>query len=530
MNPNKKKTAIIIGAGPAGLTAAYELLQHTNIKPIVFEMTSDLGGISKTVNYKGNRIDIGGHRFFSKSTRVMEWWANILPPQQSNESEVNISYQNAHRPLKLNEHGPNPDSEDKVMLVRNRLSRIYFLRKFFSYPISLSVETLANLGIFRSITIGISYFRSIAFPIREEKTLEDFLINRFGHQLYNTFFKDYTEKVWGVPCNQISAEWGAQRIKGLSITKAILHAITSKFKSASDIHQKKTETSLIEKFLYPKYGPGQVWEEVTRLIESKGGEVIKNKRVTNLKLENNAITEVIVQDTVTSEATTITGDYFFSTMPIKELIKALGNPVPDEVKSISEGLMYRDFITVGLLLNKLKIENKTSYKTHNNVVPDNWIYIQERDVKIGRLQIFNNWSPYMVKDPDTVWIGLEYFCNEGDELWQMPDNDFIQFAIKELSKIDIIEEKEVLDHTIIRMPKAYPAYFGTYNQLPVVRKFTDNIPNLFLIGRNGMHKYNNQDHSMLTAITAVENIIHGVHSKDNLWSINTEEDYHEQKS
>jgi protoporphyrinogen oxidase len=368
------------------------------------------------------------------------------------------------------------------------------------------------------------------FPIREEKTLEDFLINRFGKTLYLTFFKDYTEKVWGVPCHEISAEWGAQRIKGLSILKAIQHAITSKFKKPHDIHQKKTETSLIEKFLYPKFGPGQVWEEVARIIESKGGQVIKNKKAIAFAFEENKrLKETTFQDTVTGETMTLSGDYFFSTMPIKNLVEAMGSSVPENVKRVSSGLMYRDFITVGLLLNKLKIKNRTGIQTLNDLVPDNWIYIQERDVKIGRLQIFNNWSPYMVNDPNTVWIGLEYFCNEGDPLWEMQDDAFIQFAIDELCKIDIIEKQEVIDHTIIRMPKAYPAYFGTYNELSVVRAFTDSIENLFLVGRNGMHKYNNQDHSMLTAITAVENIIHGVKEKDNLWSINTEEDYHEEK-
>lgn len=529
--PGNKQVAIIIGAGPAGLTAAYELQKQTDIQPIVLEMTSDIGGISKTINYKGNRIDIGGHRFFSKSNRVMDWWAEILRPQQQESQEpITITYHQSSRPITSSAVGPDPTKEDKVMLIRNRVSRIYFLRKFFSYPVSLSVQTLRNLGLVKSVMIGLSYCRSVVLPVRPEKTLEDFLINRFGRVLYKTFFKDYTEKVWGVPCDKISAEWGAQRIKGLSVTKAIWHALTSRLRRSSDIRQKKTETSLIEKFLYPKYGPGQVWEEVARRVEEKGGVVHLRKKVIELRVDASGnLTEVVAQDTQTGELLTLKGDYFFSTMPIRELIQAMGSNVPAAVRAISDGLQYRDFITVGLLLTQLKIKNNTSFSTRNNLVPDNWIYIQERDVKIGRLQIFNNWSPYMVNDPNTVWIGLEYFCNEGDDLWNKPDAEFIQFAIDELCKIDIIERQQVIDHTILRMPKAYPAYFGSYNQLSTVRSFTDSIENLFLIGRNGMHKYNNQDHSMLTAMTAVENIVTDVTSKDNLWAINTEDDYHEEK-
>jgi protoporphyrinogen oxidase len=530
MSKGEGKKAIIIGAGPAGLTAAYELLMHSDIKPVVVEMTQDMGGISKTVNYKGNRIDIGGHRFFSKSSRVMNWWTNILPVQgmPKDASEVDISYQNKKTAVSIAENGPDPDKTDRVMLIRNRLSRIFFLGKFFSYPISLSWNTLSNLGLVQTIGIGFSYMKSTLFPIKPERSLEDFIINRFGKKLYLTFFKDYTEKVWGTPCNEISAEWGAQRIKGLSIWKAILHVLT-KSRKKSSINQKDTETSLIERFMYPKLGPGQMWDEVSKIVQAKGGEVIRGKKVTRLNLEGKRITEIEITDSVTKEKQTLAGDYFFSTMPVKELIQALGDKVPANVREVSEGLLYRDFITVGLLLSKLKIKNETEIKTLNQLIPDSWIYIQERQVKLGRLQVFNNWSPYMVSDINKVWIGLEYFCNEGDELWNMKDEDFMRFAIRELASINIIEEKDVLDSTILRMPKAYPAYFGTYDRFAEIRAFTDSIENLFLVGRNGMHKYNNQDHSMLTAMTAVENIINGVSDKSNLWSINTEMDYHEEK-
>ncbi|RWZ86165.1 MAG: NAD(P)/FAD-dependent oxidoreductase [Hydrotalea sp. AMD] len=524
------KIAIIIGAGPAGLTAAYELVTKTDIQPIILEKSTDMGGISKTVVYKGNRMDIGGHRFFSKSDVVMQWWQNILPIQGAaakDDIQKDIFYQRKKTTVMLSPNGPDPEQTDRVMLIRKRLSRIFFLRKFFDYPITLSAKTLSNLGIIRIIKIGFSYVKIRLFPLKEVHTLEDFFISRFGTELYQTFFKDYTEKVWGVPCSAIAADWGAQRIKELSVSQAILHAIKSIFQKQQSIEQKNVSTSLIEQFMYPKLGPGQMWEIVAALVQEKGGIIMKNTNVVAIHTENSLVKSVAYTDAVSGETKTITGDYFFSTMPVKELITGIGNVVPADVKKISDGLQYRDFITVGLLLNRLKIKNETGILTINNVVPDNWIYIQERDVKIGRLQIFNNWSPYMVADETKVWIGLEYFCNEGDKLWQMDDASFIQFAIEELHKIDIIDRNDVIDSTIIRMPKTYPAYFGTYHQFNTIRQFTDTFSNLFLIGRNGMHKYNNQDHSMLTAITAVENIRNGITTKDNIWAINTEGDYHE---
>ena len=528
----KSKKAIIIGAGPAGLTTAYELLYKTDIKPVVFEMTGDLGGIAKTVNYKGNRIDMGGHRFFSKSDRVMNWWQNIMPlagAPSKDDLVTDITYQNQKRSITLSKNGPDPEKSDVVMLIRKRLSRIFFLRRFFDYPISLNMNTISNLGIIRLVKIGFSYIKIKLCPIKEEKSLEDFFINRFGRELYKTFFKDYTEKVWGVPCNKIKPEWGAQRIKGLSITKALLHALKSIFAKSSSISQKDVETSLIEQFLYPKHGPGQMWEETTKIIKEKGGEIFMHHTIVGMNLSGKNITEVKIKDEKTGEIKTITGDYFFSTMPVKELIQCMGSIVPEDVRTVANGLMYRDFITVGLLLKKLKIKNETTFPSYKNIVPDNWIYIQERDVKLGRLQIFNNWSPYMVKDSDTIWMGLEYFCNVGDPLWEMSDSEFIKFAIDELHKIDIIEKEDVLDKTIIRLKNTYPAYFGSYDRFDTIREYTDKIENLFLIGRNGMHRYNNQDHSMLTAMVAVENIINGIKIKDNLWSVNAEMEYHEEK-
>jgi len=534
------RTAIIIGAGPAGLTAAYELLEKTEIKTIIYEMTGDVGGISKTVNYKGNRIDIGGHRFFSKSDKVIEWWRNFLPLQgapskddiilgrsvpPSRKSRVWKS--DSKNPGKFD--GPDPEKTDGVMLIRTRLSRIFLVRKFFDYPVSLNLNTLSNLGIRKILKIVLSYIKIRLFPIRNEKTLQDFFINRFGKQLYLIFFKGYTEKVWGITCDKIKPEWGIQRIKGLSFSKALLHAVNNIFFTDSSITQKNTETSLIGYFMYPKFGPGQMWEEVSKNIREKGGELYLSHRVVRLRHEGNMIVEAEVRNETTGGTVTVKGSYFLSTMPVKELIECLGESVPEEVRRVAQGLIYRDFITVGLLLKKLKITNNTRMRSINNIIPDNWIYVQDKDVKLGRLQIYNNWSPYLVKDGNNVWIGLEYFCNEGDELWNKSDGHLARFAVEELARIGIIEEDHVLDFTIIRMPKAYPAYFGSYERFELIRRFTERFENLFLMGRNGMHRYNNQDHSMLTAMASVENIIKGVRSKDNIWNINTEREYYETK-
>jgi len=528
-NYSSKKIAVIIGAGPAGLTAAFELLEKTDIKPIVFEQTEDIGGISKTVNYKGNRIDIGGHRFFSKSGRVMKFWLDLMPIQTA-PAKDDLQLGRQLPPVEQNSSvEADPEKTNKVMLIRKRLSRILFMRKFFDYPISLTIKTVVNLGIFRTFKITASYFRVKLSGARKEKSLEDFLINRFGKELYKTFFRDYTEKVWGVSCDKIRPEWGAQRIKGLSIKRAIKHAVKAAIRRDISIGQKEIETTLISQFLYPKYGPGQLWEEVADIVKSKGGEIHLRHKVVGVEHNGHRIISIKVKNEQTSTITNIPADYVFSSMPVRDLIEAMGQSVPEKVREVAAGLYYRDFITVGLLVKKLKIKNDTAEKTVNNIIPDNWIYIQEKDVKIGRLQIFNNWSPYMVADKNTVWLGLEYFCNEGDKLWNMPDEKFRELAVSELVKIGMIEKEEVLDSVVIRVEKTYPAYFGSYDRFDVIRNYTDGLSNLFLIGRNGMHRYNNQDHSMLTAMTAIENIVKGIKSKDNIWQVNSEEDYHETK-
>jgi len=497
-----KKTAIIIGAGPAGLTAAYEFLQRTDIKPIILEMSGDIGGISKTVNYKGNRIDIGGHRFFSKSDVVMDWWQNILPVEScvgDNQIETLISYQNKSRVIKRNEAKLDRNNTDNIMLIRNRLSRIFYLRKFFDYPISINFQTIKNLGLFRLISIGYSYILARLLPIKKEKSLEDFFINRFGKSLYKTFF-------------------------------TLIHFIrTHWIKKDDSIHQKSTETSLIEKFMYPKFGPGQLWEEVAKIVCEKGGKIIFHQKVVRIKYSGANITSVIAEDPATGKLNTYEAYYFFSTMPVKNLIRGMGISVPLVVQEIAMGLQYRDFITVGLLLNGMTIKNQTKIKTRNDVIPDNWIYIQEKDIRVGRIQVFNNWSPFMVQDEENIWLGLEYFCNENDDLWNNSEEDMKNFAISELIKMGMIEQENVLDGVVIKMPKTYPAYFGTYTQFDKLKEFTDGFHNLFLVGRNGMHKYNNQDHSMLTAMTAVNNIISGKTDKSNIWAVNTEQEYHEEK-
>jgi protoporphyrinogen oxidase len=523
MKSKSNEKAVIIGAGPAGLTAAYELLTRSNIVPIVLEKSEYMGGLSRTVEHNGNRIDIGGHRFFSKSDRVMNWWLEHLPLEGSTLKPHKISYHRNDRLVTGN--APTTDGQP-CMLVRQRKSRIYFLRKFFAYPIQLTSDTLRNLGVKRVLRIGFSYLKTLLFPPKRVENLEQFFISRFGKELYLTFFKSYTEKVWGVPCEQISAEWGAQRIKGLSIKNTLLHLAKKLGKRSSDLRQKDTETSLIEQFLYPKLGPGQLWEVVADKVKALGGEILTRQEVTSIHTDKGRITAVSVRGPDGLERQ-LTGNYFFSTMPIKELVNELQAAVPAHVREVSSNLQYRDFITVGLLVKKLSVKDR---ENPTGRIQDNWIYIQEPDVLAGRLQIFNNWSPYMVKDPDTVWIGVEYFCYETDSMWNLPDSEMASLAGRELERIGIIESQDVTDFKVIRMPKTYPAYFGVYNRFEEVRSYLDAFPNLFLVGRNGMHKYNNQDHSMLTAMTAVDNIIEGRTDKSNIWAVNTEMDYHEEKA
>ena len=519
------KKILIIGGGPAGLTAALELARKGWCNVTILEREKQLGGISRTLEHCGNHIDIGGHRFFSKSDIVMQWWRDIMPLQGSPScDDVLLS-----RPVPLAPGGPDPEKEDRAMLVRSRLSRILFLRRFFNYPVSLSVDTLRNLGLSRVVKMGVSYLWSIVYK-REEKSLEDFFINRFGKELYKTFFRDYTAKVWGVPCCQIGADWGAQRVKGLSVAKVLAHALR-KLVFWRKKGKQDGETSLIEEFWYPKYGPGQLWETVGAEAEKLGVRILREQDVTALEMEDEKVTGLRVRDFISGEERIESADFVISTTSVRELIDKMGKHAPEKVRDVASRLVYRDFMTVGLLLNKLKLKSKQMNTTvgEYGVVPDNWIYVQENDVKVGRLQIFNNWSPYLVADRSKAWVGMEYFVNEGDELWSMDDASFATFAIGELEKIGVIDSADVVDYAVFRIQKAYPAYLGSYKEFGVIRNWTDSIPNLYLVGRNGMHRYNNMDHSMLSAMEAVKNITSGVLAKNNIWEVNTEKEYHESK-
>lgn len=509
----------VIGAGPAGLTAAYELLSRgKDCSVTVFEEDTRLGGISRTVNYKGNRMDMGGHRFFSKVRRVNEWWQKMLPLQGSPSKDDAI----LERPVTLCEGGPDPEKEDRVMLRRNRVSRIYFNKKFFDYPISLKPETFINMGFATTFVVALSYFKALVVK-RKEKTLEDFYINRFGKKLYSMFFERYTENLWGRHPSQIDPSWGAQRVKGVSIMAVLKNALFGKKLSKKG----KVETSLIDEFSYPKFGPGQLWETAAAEIEKLGGKIVFGAKVVKVNLSKEGSVDSIVYQKDGKEFTEEC-DQAISSMPLKDLLLGM-NGVPANVAQIASGLPYRDYITVGVLVPKLLLKNKTKHKTISNIVPDDWVYVHDHSVKMCRFQIYNNWSPYLVKDlENTVWVGLEYFCNEGDEMWSMDDGAFAKMAIDEMAKIKLVASvSDVLDSHVERVKKAYPAYFDTYAQIDDLVDWLKKIPNLYCVGRNGQHRYNNIDHSMLTSFEAVDDILSGAQNHDNVWMVNTEQEYHE---
>jgi len=517
------KKVIIIGAGPAGLTAGYELLKKApdEYSVTIYEESAAIGGISRTVNHNGNRMDIGGHRFFSKDKEVMNWWQEMMPRQgKPSFDDIQLG-----REKTLAEEGPDPEQTDRVMLVRNRVSRIYYKHKFFDYPVSLKWDTIKNMGFATTMEAGFSYLGS-AIVKKEESSLENFYINRFGKKLYSMFFEGYTEKLWGRHPSEISADWGAQRVKGLSI----LAVIKDMFTKVTGISDGKVETSLIEEFYYPKYGPGQLWETTAKEFEALGGQIVMNAKVTKINTNGtDAVKSITVeQDGSTSE---VSGDIFFSSMPVKDLVAGM-NDVPENEARIAAGLPYRDFVTVGLLMNRLELKNETKIRTLGNIVPDCWIYVQDTGVKMGRIQIFNNWSPYMVKHPDKrVWVGLEYFCAEGDKFWNLTEDQTIRFAIAELKKMGVInEDTKIYDGHRERVKKAYPAYFDTYDEIDTLIEYLNRFGNLWCVGRNGQHRYNNMDHSMATSFEAVKNILAGTTDKTNVWNVNTEQEYHETAS
>ena len=474
MQETEKKKVVIIGAGPAGLTAAYQLCKE-GVESVVLEKDVVVGGISRTVNYKGYLFDIGGHRFFTKVKAVDDMWREVLG--------------------------------EKKFLRRSRLSRIYYNKKFFHYPLK-ATNALLGLGIWNCFMMVGSYAKAQLFPIKTEQSFEDWICNRFGKRLYNTFFKTYTEKVWGIPCNEISADWAAQRIKGLSLISTIKNALlSSQPKNKSDVIK-----TLIDAFDYPEKGPGQMWEMVAESIQDKGSTLKMKSGVEKIVWQNGQVTALEIE--VEGKTETISGTDFISSMPMQELVRKMDPPPPIEVREAADKLGYRDFLTVSLVINKA------------DLFLDNWIYIHDPDVKVGRIQNFKNWSPEMVPDPNKTCLGLEYFCFEGDGLWTMSDEDLVALGAKELGVLGLVDPKDVEDGAIVRMPKAYPVYDGVYAEaVDTIREFLEGLGNLYLVGRNGMHKYNNQDHSMLTAMLSVKNILG---AKYDVWGVNVDNEYHEE--
>ena len=519
------KTVVIIGAGPAGLTAGYQLLHaDKNLHVVILEESDVVGGLSRTVFHNGNRMDIGGHRFFSKDPDVNVLWQKLMPLQGKPSLDDRI----LERETKLSPNGPDPEHENCVMLVRKRVSRIYYKNHFFDYPIRMSANMILNMGLGTTFVAGMSYMKA-AMRKLPESSLENFYINRFGRKLYSMFFEGYTEKLWGRHPRAISADWGAQRVKGLSVL-AVIADILRKILPGKAANGQKVETSLIEEFHYPKFGPGQLWETTADEIRKMGGEILFDRKVVAVKTENGRVRTVVCQ---TEDGTvSVDCDILISSMPIKDLVGGMNN-VPPDIASIAAGLPYRDFVTVGLLVRKLALKNETKLKTLQNLIPDCWIYVQDTGVKLGRIQIFNNWSPYLVKDPEsTVWLGLEYFCSEGDELWSMDDEAWKRLGISELVKIGVLDAGEpISDSHVEKVRKAYPAYFDTYEHIDKLVDYLNSIGNLYCIGRNGQHRYNNMDHSMVTAFEAVKCILSGSSDdKSAIWNVNTEKEYHEEKS
>jgi protoporphyrinogen oxidase len=473
-SPAAEKKVVIIGAGPAGLTAAYELCK-VGVGSTVLEKDQVVGGISRTVNYKGYHFDIGGHRFFTKVKAVDQMWREVLTGGR--------------------------------FLKRNRLSRIYYNKRFFHYPLR-ATNAVFGLGVWNSFLILVSYLQAQMRPETPEETFEQWVSNRFGKRLYRTFFKTYTEKVWGIPCNEIAADWAAQRIRGLSLLTAVRNAlIGSQAKNKGEMIK-----TLVDSFDYPERGPGMMWETVRDLVQARGSEIRLETVVNKIFWSPGAVTGLEVE--TRGQRQSIRGTDFISSMPLRELVQKLEPAVPPEVLKAGEKLTYRDFLTIALVIDK------------SDLFPDNWIYVHDPDVKVGRIQNFKNWSPHMVPDPDKTCLGLEYFCFEGDRLWTMPDRDLIALATRELAQMRLAAESDVIDGSVVRMPKAYPVYDAHYAEaLRIVRQFLDRLRNLYPVGRNGMHKYNNQDHSMVTAMLAVRNIL-GAHH--DIWQVNVDQEYHEQ--
>ena len=516
-----KKKVLVIGAGPAGLAAGYRLLKEagTDYDVTILEASNEIGGISKTVDYRGNRMDTGPHRFFTKDPGVLAFWHEIMPVQGK------PSYDDKLLGIQKNlaTGGPDPEEEDRVMLLRDRITRILYNGKFFDYPISLKFDTLKNMGFTNTMIAGFSYLKSIIIK-KKETNLENFFLNRFGRKLYSMFFEGYTAKLWGRHPKNIDASWGAQRVKGVSITAVVKNAFEKILKIKG-----QTETSLIEYFYYPKYGSGFFYETVAKEIENMGGKILFGHEVNGINCQQDIITGVTCKKNYT--VVTIEGDYVLSSMPVKDLVAAFyGNRKDKNIERIAEGLPYRDYFTVGLLLKRLKLKNETPIKTVNNIIPDDWVYIHDSRVKMIRFVVFNNFSPYMVKNVnEEIMVALEYACGEKDDLWQKSDDELKKYAVNEFISMGIINEDDVIDAHVERVKKAYPAYFDTYEEFDKIIDYLNKFTNLFCIGRNGQHRYNNMDHSILTGFVAADIITGKIKDKTSLWEVNTEKEYHEEK-
>ena len=516
-----KKRIVIIGGGPAGLSTAYELLKaDCNIEPVIVEMEDCVGGLAKTVfDEEGNGTDIGPHRFHSKNNEVMEQWNEILPFQgKPAKDDILLS-----RKIDFDQTDADPEKSDKVFLKRKRFSRIYYKKHFLDYPIKLKAATVFAMGIPTTIVAGFSYLKSCLRKL-PETNLETFMINRFGRVLYQLFFEGYTQKVWGLHPSKISKDWGAQRIKGISLVKVLVNAVLTPLNL-----MRKKEISLIDEYHYPKFGSQQLWETMADEITRKGCEIILNSEVVNIVKTDDKITSIKVKNTKTGETREIFGDMFVSSMPVKDLITGM-NDVPDDIYEIAKNLSYRDYILVNYLVNKINLKNNTDCPTVNNIAPDSWIYLQDDGVKAGRLDIMNNFSPYIIKNwKNDVVINLEYFCNENDDFWNMSDKDITEFGLRELKNLNVTDCSDIKTSKVIRIKKAYPSYFGSYEKFSEIKEYINKLDNLYCIGRNGQHKYNNMDHSVLSGIIASRVILQNL-DKNLLWDVNTDSEYQETKS
>ena len=496
MEKKEKKYAIIIGAGPAGLSLAYELLTlKSDIVPIIIEKNDCVGGLSRTVYRNGMGVDIGGHRLHTDDEYVKSIWFKFLTEQNAPSVDDILSQRN----VEYSKVGKNPNEEDDVMLRRNRFSSIVYNSHFFPYPLKLNLETFKKLGLVVSVKAGFSYLKSLIFK-REEKSLEDFMVNRFGKVLYEIFFKDYTKKVWGVDASILSSEWGRERIRKLSLLKTVLNSVLSQLKFIKF----KKETSLIDRFYYPKFGCSQLWDLMAKYIIDNGGNILLNSEFVGFDILDNKILSAKYKDK-DDNIHELNGNYFISSAPICELIKSLD--VPFDIKQNALNLPYRDYILVSFYTNQFNLKNTTNYPTVNNLTPDNWIYLQEKDAIAARIQIMNNWSPYLVKEFSNKYlISLEYFANENDELWNKTDDEIISIALMECEKYNLFNSKSVINSFVVKEKKAYPSYFGTYSNIGKIKEEISKFNNLYLIGRNGQHKYNNMDEAMNCGIKVAREI------------------------